>query len=61
MTVAPRKPPRWQSADNALRAVQVAFDVEEAVMEAVSNGLLIITGGPGTGKTTTINTIFRFS
>lgn len=35
MTAAPRKPPRWQSADNALRAVQVAFDVEEAVMEAV--------------------------
>ena len=35
MTAAPRKPPRWQSADNALRAVQVAFDVEEAVMEAI--------------------------
>ena len=33
---------------------------EQAVMEAVSNGLLIITGGPGTGKTTTINTIIRY-
>jgi hypothetical protein len=32
---APRKPLRWQGSDNALRAVQVAFDVEEAVMEAV--------------------------
>ena len=32
---------------------------EQAVMEAVSNGLLIITGGPGTGKTTTINTIIH--
>ena len=31
-----------------------------AVKEAVRNGLLIITGGPGTGKTTTINTIIRF-
>lgn len=31
-----------------------------AVMEAVRSGLLIITGGPGTGKTTTINTILRF-
>ena len=31
-----------------------------AVKEAVRNGLLIITGGPGTGKTTTINTIIRY-
>ena len=33
---------------------------EQAVYEAVSHGLLIITGGPGTGKTTTINTIIRY-
>ncbi len=32
----------------------------EAVCEAVQNGFLIITGGPGTGKTTTINSIIRF-
>ena len=31
-----------------------------AVKEAVKNGLLVITGGPGTGKTTTINTIIRY-
>lgn len=31
-----------------------------AVKEAVRNGLLIITGGPGTGKTTTINTIIKY-
>lgn len=31
-----------------------------AVVEAVNSGLLIITGGPGTGKTTTINTIIRY-
>ncbi|MCI8960469.1 MAG: ATP-dependent RecD-like DNA helicase [Lachnospiraceae bacterium] len=31
-----------------------------AVVEAVNCGLLIITGGPGTGKTTTINTIIRY-
>lgn len=31
-----------------------------AVKEAVKNGLLIITGGPGTGKTTTINSIIRY-
>lgn len=33
---------------------------EQAVAEAVNNGLLIITGGPGTGKTTTINMIIRY-
>ena len=32
----------------------------QAVIEAVNSGLLIITGGPGTGKTTTINTIIRY-
>lgn len=32
----------------------------EVVKEAVRNGLLVITGGPGTGKTTTINTIIRY-
>lgn len=30
-----RKPARWQGSDEAIKAVQVAFDVEEAVMEAV--------------------------
>ena len=33
---------------------------QQAVVEAVNSGLLIITGGPGTGKTTTINTIIRY-
>lgn len=32
----------------------------QAVVEAVNSGLLIITGGPGTGKTTTINTVIRY-
>lgn len=32
---------------------------KEAVREALSNGVLVITGGPGTGKTTTINTIIK--
>lgn len=31
-----------------------------AVKEAARNGLLVITGGPGTGKTTTINTIIKY-
>ena len=29
-------------------------------MQAASNGLLVVTGGPGTGKTTTINAIIRY-
>lgn len=32
----------------------------EAVKAAARNGVLIVTGGPGTGKTTTINTIIKY-
>ena len=43
---------------------QTGMELDEhqmtAVKEAVCNGLLIITGGPGTGKTTTINTIIKY-
>ena len=43
---------------------QTGMELDEhqmtAVKEAVRNGLLIITGGPGTGKTTTINTIIKY-
>ncbi|HWT75708.1 MAG TPA: ATP-dependent RecD-like DNA helicase, partial [Mobilitalea sp.] len=47
-------------------AIEKQFEIEleeqqrAAVAEAASNGLLIVTGGPGTGKTTTINTIIKF-
>lgn len=33
---------------------------KKAVREAAGHGLLILTGGPGTGKTTTINAIIRY-
>ena len=33
---------------------------EKAVLECVKNGLFILSGGPGTGKTTTINTIIKY-
>ena len=43
---------------------QTGMELDEhqmtAVKEAVRNGLLIITGGPGTGKTTTINTVIKY-
>ena len=32
----------------------------KAVIESIKHGLLILTGGPGTGKTTTINTMIQF-
>lgn len=34
-TTKRKTPARWQGSESALRAVQVAFDVEETVMEAV--------------------------
>ena len=32
----------------------------KAVMESIKNGLFILSGGPGTGKTTTINMMIRY-
>ena len=32
----------------------------KAVIESIKHGLCILTGGPGTGKTTTINTMIKF-
>lgn len=48
--------------DELYRPESVSLDAlqEKAVYEAVNSGLLVITGGPGTGKTTTINTIIRY-
>lgn len=33
---------------------------KQAVMESIKNSILILTGGPGTGKTTTINMMIRY-
>ena len=50
----------------AIRNIEKKTEMEldehqvEAVKEAVRNVLLVITGGPGTGKTTTINTIIKY-
>jgi len=44
-----------KSNDIVLGGVQ-----RQAVKDAILNGLMVITGGPGTGKTTTINTIIKY-
>lgn len=52
--------------ENRLSKIEKQFNIEldelqqRAVKESVKNGITVITGGPGTGKTTTINTIIRF-
>jgi helicase, putative, RecD/TraA family len=47
--------------DNAERKEDIELDEiqRNAVKEAVEHGVFVLTGGPGTGKTTTINTIIR--
>ncbi|MDE7275448.1 MAG: AAA family ATPase, partial [Lachnospiraceae bacterium] len=44
------------------KELQIELDElqEKAVLESIKNGILIISGGPGTGKTTTINMIIRY-
>ena len=37
--------------------IKLADEQKEAIKQAMGEGVLIITGGPGTGKTTTINII----
>ena len=39
---------------------ELAGNQKQAVKMAASEGLLVITGGPGTGKTTTINSIIHY-
>ncbi len=42
------------------KGIQLDELQRKAVLASISNGLVIITGGPGTGKTTTINTIIDY-
>ncbi|MBR3824860.1 MAG: ATP-dependent RecD-like DNA helicase [Lachnospiraceae bacterium] len=55
-----------QHVETVLKAItkEIRMELDElqvkAVTEAIQNGLFILSGGPGTGKTTTINTIIRY-
>ncbi len=42
------------------RGIELDDLQRKAVLTSISNGIVIITGGPGTGKTTTINTIIGY-
>lgn len=52
--------------EKRLKEVEVEEEISldpmqhRAVIESIRHGLLILTGGPGTGKTTTINTMIQF-
>lgn len=39
--------------------IQLAENQKQAVMEAIDKKIMVVTGGPGTGKTTIINSIIR--
>ena len=56
---------RVSNFDDLIAAVQLEYDVKyntdqkKAIKNALTNRISIITGGPGTGKTTIINSIVR--
>ncbi|NLM04711.1 MAG: ATP-dependent RecD-like DNA helicase [Clostridiales bacterium] len=43
----------------AMENIQLAENQKYAIKAAMKNGVMVITGGPGTGKTTTINTLIK--
>lgn len=61
-----RCPENRELAEERIRLIEKATGTildemqRKAVLGAAENGLFILTGGPGTGKTTTINAIIRY-
>ena len=51
-----------QKLDALEKEMQIEPDVlqKKAVMESIRHGILILSGGPGTGKTTTINMMIQY-
>lgn len=66
MTEAENLPSQDSAVRKRLEKLAASLEMEldelqlEAVMECIRNGLFILSGGPGTGKTTTINMIIRY-
>lgn len=52
--------------ENKIKEIEADLGIEldvlqrKAVLESVKNGIFLLSGGPGTGKTTTINTMIRY-
>lgn len=59
-------PSEEKHIEEKIRKIEAELEIEldelqrSAVLESVKNGLFLLSGGPGTGKTTTINTIIRY-
>lgn len=55
-----------EKTERSIKEIEESLSVEldpiqrDAIFAAAGNGVLILTGGPGTGKTTTINALIRF-
>ena len=51
-----------EQIENVEKELSIGLDElqHQAVLEAARNGIFILSGGPGTGKTTTINAIIRY-
>jgi exodeoxyribonuclease V alpha subunit len=59
-------PTELKRLEDKVRKLEAANKIEldeiqrKAVMESIQNGIFILSGGPGTGKTTTINMIIKY-
>ena len=51
-----------EKIDRLAQELEIELDAlqKKSVLESVRNGIFILSGGPGTGKTTTINVIIRY-
>jgi len=50
---------RMNSDDPLAEGVELSVEQKRAILECLTNNITIITGGPGTGKTTIINTLVK--